>query len=117
VPIVEIPGGEITDWDSFHDVFAARCGFPDFYGRNMNAWIDCLTYADDDDGMRAFVVPPGDVLTFHVADVSTFAARCPDVYEALIECAAFVNFRRIDAGARPILALSFHKSNPPAAKV
>ena len=28
----------------------------------MDAWIDCLTYADEDDGMRAVVVPPGEVL-------------------------------------------------------
>ena len=67
VPVIEIPVSEISDWDTFHDVFAAALGFPDFYGRNMDAWIDCLTYADEDDGMRSVVVPPGDVLTLQFA--------------------------------------------------
>lgn len=44
--IVDIPAHEITDWDSFHDVFKRVFGFPDFYGRNMDAWIDCMTDLD-----------------------------------------------------------------------
>jgi hypothetical protein len=109
VPVVAIPASEIRDWDTFHDVFAAALGFPDFYGRNMNAWIDCLTYADEDDGMRAMVVPPGDVLTLQLAGAAEFAERCPEQYAALVECSAFVNWRRIEAGQGPIVALSFHK--------
>jgi len=38
---------KITDWDSFYSVFAEAMCFPNFYGRNMNAWIDCMTYFDD----------------------------------------------------------------------
>jgi RNAse (barnase) inhibitor barstar len=34
----------IADWDSFHTACANEFGFPGFYGRNGNAWIDCLTY-------------------------------------------------------------------------
>ena len=52
---------QITDWDSFHETFAAALGFPSYYGRNMNAWVDCLTY--EDDGMTAIPVKPGEVLT------------------------------------------------------
>ena len=59
VPVVEVPMSQIRDWDTFHDTFAQRLGFPDFYGRNMDAWIDCLTYADEDDGMRAITAAQG----------------------------------------------------------
>lgn len=45
--IIPVPTDRITDWDSFHAVFADCLGFPDDYGANMNAWIDCLTFADD----------------------------------------------------------------------
>ena len=107
MPIIDVPVSRITDWDSFHDTFAATLGFPDFYGRNLDAWIDCLTYRDEDDGMAAVVVEPGDVLTLQLDEGRAFAERCPEQYAALIECAAFVNWRRIHAGARPILALSF----------
>jgi hypothetical protein len=87
---------QIKDWASFHDIFAATPGFPSFYGRNMDAWIDCLTYRDEDDGMASVVVPAGDVLTLQLDEGRSFAQRCPEQYAALIECAAFVNWRRIE---------------------
>ena len=73
----------------------------------MDAWIDCLTYRDEDDGMASVVVAPGDVYTLQLDEGRTFAQRCPEQDTVLIECAAFVNWRRIEAGDRPILALSF----------
>ena len=109
MPIVRVPTNEISDWSTLHDVFARILGFPDFYGRNMDAWIDCLTYADEDDGMRNIGVPAGDVLTLQLDDVASFRSRCPEQYAAVVECAAFVNWRRIEAGDRPILALSFYE--------
>lgn len=35
--LVKLDTRRITDWDTFHDVFAEVFGFPGFYGRNMNA--------------------------------------------------------------------------------
>ena len=82
-------------------------GFPKLYGRNLNTWIDCLTYPDQQDGMTTVAVEPGDVLTLQLDEGSAFAGRCPDQYAAVIEAAAFVNWRRIKSGLRPIIALSF----------
>jgi RNAse (barnase) inhibitor barstar len=113
VPVVQIPTREIDDWDSFHTVFQRVLGFPDFYGRNMNAWIDCLTSADaPDDRMVAtdLVAREGDVLTLQLEELDEFVARCPEQYEAVVECSAFVNWRRLEVGKRPIVALSFYKS-------
>jgi|SRR6516164_5006408 RNAse (barnase) inhibitor barstar len=93
----------ITDWDSFHSVFAETMGFPDFYGRNMNAWIDCMTYPND--GMTRFSVAPGDLFHLEVADTKDFAERLPEIFQAFIECAAFVNWRRNEKGEPAILAL------------
>src|SRR5262245_48675674 len=112
MPIVDIPTAQIVDWATFHEVFAQTLGFPDFYGRNMGAWVDCLTYADEADGMRSVVVGEGDVLTLQLADAGAFAERCPEQYEAVVECSAFVNWRRIETGQRPILALSFFAQKP-----
>jgi RNAse (barnase) inhibitor barstar len=106
MPIAVVPLSNITDWDSFHATFAEALGFPDFYGRNMNAWIDCLTY--EDDGMTAFPIEAGDVLTIQLQDCKDFRERCPEIYEALVDSAAFVNWRRIEMGERPILAISYH---------
>ena len=93
----------ITDWDSFHSVFAATMGFPDFYGRNMNAWTDCMTYFDD--GMTRFTVAAGDLFHLEVADTKDFAQRLPEIFQSFIERAAFVNRRRVAKGEPPILAL------------
>jgi hypothetical protein len=98
----------ITDWDTFHDVWADVLGFPDFYGRNMDAWIDCLTYVDEGDGMSNVVVADGDVLTLRLDEGKAFRDRCPDLYAAIVECAAFVNWRRLEMGQRAIIALAFH---------
>jgi hypothetical protein len=109
--VVLIDADKIRDWDSFHDVFAEAFGFPGFYGRNLDAWIDCMTYLDDPEAQTSKVhVPPGGVVTIQIDHVDEFAARCPDEYRALVECAAFVNWRRIEQGEPSVLALSFAKS-------
>ena len=45
---------QISDWESFHHLCKKEFGFPDFYGMNMNAWIDCLSYLDENDGVSRF---------------------------------------------------------------
>jgi hypothetical protein len=104
--LVPIPTSQITDWSSFHEVFAEALGFPSFYGRNMNAWIDCMTYADDPvAGMLARGVRPGELLTLRIDDASDFADRCPEQFKALVECTAFVNYRRVEVAEKQVLCL------------
>ena len=84
--VVEINTAEIHDWDSFHAVFSAAFGFSDFYGRNTDAWIDCLTHLDDPDaGMSRVHAPAGGVVTLKLLGITEFAERCPVQYEALFE--------------------------------
>ncbi len=97
----------IHDWPSFHQAFVQVFGFPAIYGNNMDAWIDCLTSLDvPEDGMSRFTASRA-VLTLELENVKDFAQRCPEEYKAMIECAAFVNWRRIATGGSSILALSF----------
>ncbi len=111
--IIEIDTAQIRGWDSFHDVFAELLGFPDFYGRNMDAWIDCMTSLDEpDDGMTTVHPSSGEILVMSLSDATDLASRCPDIYEALVECTAFVNYRKIEAGEPPVLALSYWKRLP-----
>ena len=51
------------------------------------------------------VVAEGDVLTLQLGTLPDFAERCPEQNAAIVECAAFVNWRRIEMGYRPILTL------------
>jgi RNAse (barnase) inhibitor barstar len=65
--LVKLDTGRITDWNTFHDVFAEVFGFPGFYGRNLNAWIDCMTYLDDPSAeMTTLHAPPDGVLVLHL---------------------------------------------------
>ena len=105
---VSLDCNKIKDWESFHDEFRRVFGFPDFYGKNMNAWVDCLTSLDaPEDGMTAVHCEPGRVLTLQLENVKDFQRRCPEQYKALIECAAFVNWRRLEVDEHSVLALSF----------
>jgi hypothetical protein len=97
----------IDGWDAFHDQSAAAFGFPDFYGRNMDAWIDCLTYVRDGDGMSRFALGPEEPLVVEVLATESFNRRVPQVFDALIECAAAVNQRQAAAGEVPALHLLF----------
>lgn len=102
--VVVIPTTRIVDWASFHAVFADVFGFPAFYGRNMDAWIDCMTSIDQaEDGMSAITVSPGELLVIQIDGDLKY--RCPEQYQAIIKCSAFVNQRRVEVGEAPVLAL------------
>jgi hypothetical protein len=107
--VARVDCSRIRDWASFHDEFARVFGFPDFYGRNMDAWIDCMTSLDaPSDGLSQIHCEPGQVLTLQLDGVADFKVRCLEQYSSLLECSAFVNFRRLEIGGAAVLALSFH---------
>jgi hypothetical protein len=79
--LVRIDTTKICDWASFHDVLSEAFGFPDFYGRNMDPWIDCMTSLDDPAaGMSRFHAPEGGIVTLQLDGVEDFAERCPRAY-------------------------------------
>jgi hypothetical protein len=105
---VSIDTSRISDWASFLDTFAETFGFPDFYGRNTDASIDCMTYLDDPAAVRTSVhVAPGDVVVLCISGAVHFKKRYSEIFDALVECSSFVNYRRIERGAPAVLALSF----------
>ena len=105
---VEIDGDLVAEWEAFHDVFAAKFGFPAFYGRNDNAWIDCMTSVDSpDDGLSEVHVPRGQIMTLQIANAAKLKSSNRDIWDALNEMTAFVNWRRIERGDEPVLALSY----------
>lgn len=108
IEVVSIPGENLTSWDGFHDTFAKVLGFPDYYGRNMSAWVDCMTCVDDNDPQSDVRVEQGGFLVMSLSSADHFKERAPEIWEALNECTAFVNYRRIEKGEPPVLALSYY---------
>ncbi|MHB9089565.1 MAG: barstar family protein [Thermoleophilia bacterium] len=103
---------EISDHrESFHDVFSRVFGLHDFYGRNMDvdAWIDCMTNLDDPGaGLSKITCEKGDYFVLRLNNMKAFREQCPQLYNDMIECSAFVNWRRMEKGDLPLLMLSFY---------
>ena len=75
--LVKLDTRRITDWATFHTEFAEVFGFPAFYGRNMDAWIDCMAYLDDPSAeMTRIHAPAGGVVALQLDHVDDFATCC-----------------------------------------
>jgi RNAse (barnase) inhibitor barstar len=112
MPIVRIDGRRITDWNTFHSVFSDAFGFPSFYGRNMDAWIDCMTYLDDPDaGMSSVHGTTCDPVVLQIDHIDDVHQCDSAMYERIVDCSAFVNWRRIEKGDPPILLLSYYRNS------
>lgn len=101
---VRIDGASINDWPSFFDEFSRTFGFPDFFGRNMDAWIDCMTNLDDE--FNEVRVQPGELVCIALDGAADLKTRCPEQFQAFVECSAFVNWRRLEIGEPAILVVS-----------
>lgn len=105
MPSVYLDGRKIGDWRAFHAECQAEFGFPEFYGRNMDAWIDCLSSLRDADGMSKFVLGPDEILQIEVLNTSVLLRKAPEILEALQECVQEVNERYVENGEKPGLSL------------
>lgn len=106
IKTVSIDTDLITNWDDFHDIFSKAFGFPDFYGRNMNAWIDCMSSLDDkDSGLTTYFIDKNDTLVIELRNSESFKKNCTDIYFELFECIAFVNERCL-AAPGPMIAIA-----------
>lgn len=101
----EINGAAIDGWDSFHAACKAALGFPDSYSNTMDAWVDCLSYLRDADGMSKFRLKPNEVLEIVIKDAATMREKAPDLLEEVTFCVAGINERYEDYGEKPALKL------------
>ena len=104
--IIRIDGRAIVDRDSSRTSFSSAFGFPDLHGRDLSAWIDCMTDLDaSGTGMTRLHVDHGQVPGLVIDHADAMKTHCPDSLEALLECAAFVNRHRIDPDGSAVLAV------------
>ncbi len=90
----KIEGRKITDWNSFHSEFKVKLNFPDYYGENMDAWIDCI-----------------DELTkkptlLEIKNGKFLKENTPELLNTILECGAFINHRKIELGEQPNLIIA-----------
>ena len=93
ITVVHFKGSELMTREDFHKTFAERLHFPDFYGKNMDAWIDVM----DDMGWapspmaKCFV--GADTLKIIVEGSKKFRDDSP-MYCDLVDCVEFINEER-----------------------
>ena len=90
----KIQGSLISDWPTFHNHCKSVMDFPAHYGQNMNAWIDCV---DD---------LTSELTLIEIVDGDQLRERVPEILSDILECAAFVNFRKTEIGEPPTLMIS-----------
>lgn len=100
-----LDGASITDWDAFHTQCQKVFGFPDFYGRTLDAWVDCLSYLRDEEGMSSFRLGPDEALRIEVRHADALRQKAPDILEELTFCIDAINDRYADYGEKPALEL------------
>ena len=90
----KIDGKKLTDWNSFHSEFKTILNFPDYYGENMNAWIDCV----DDLTEKPTIL--------QIENGKFLKENAPDLFNAILECGALVNYRKTEIGEQPNLIIA-----------
>lgn len=99
---------KIVDRSSFHEAFKELLGFPEWYGANMNAWIDCMSDLEDTkSSITQFKLRPGQTLIIEIVDTESFAKRIPDVFADFVVCTAAVNRRYLRWTGEPVVTLAF----------
>lgn len=101
----------ITDISALHDKFNAELGFPDFYGKNTHALIDCLqSIRFPEEGMSKVVLGKEEVL---VLELINFSNANMVIINSLLVAVETVNRRELDRGRKHsiLLALSFKESH------
>ena len=104
---VTIDTKKITDKASFHQVFKDALGFFDEYGRNMDAWIDCLQDLHDECGLCGITLATDEMLHLHITDTVDFNMRQPQLMSELVECSSGVNAYFLQENKKARLSLVF----------
>ena len=92
--IYNINGRKIKEWKSFHREFKKELNFPDYYGENMDAWIVCVDELSEKPTL------------INIKNGKVLKENSPEIFEAILECSAFVNHRKLDVGEKPNLIIS-----------
>lgn len=87
--IIIINADHIKDEKTFHSEFKKIMGFPDFYGMNMDAWIDCMS--DIEGGMLKPELNTEEPLCIELLHTEDLGKRLPKLFDDLIGSTATVN--------------------------
>ena len=108
--LIRLDARRLADPAGLHAALAEAFGFPPGHGKNLDALADALTHLDDPLKAVGRVCPlPGEVAVVLVEGAGEVPAAGPQL-RALADAAAFANFRRLERGGRPVVAVAFDRA-------
>lgn len=102
--IEEIDFLDVKNLENMHELLMRKFGFPDFYGRNIHALIECLSSLRyPEDGMTSINLKKNEILLLTIKNI---AETSRDVIVDFIIAIEAVNQRQIDIGSPISILLS-----------
>jgi len=105
MPTIQLDGERINSWEAFHAECQREFGFPDYYSHTMDAWVDCLSYLRDEEGMTRFLLDADETLRIEILHADILKQKTPEILEELAFCVEAINERYEDYGEKPALNL------------
>ena len=106
--LVRIDARRLTATAALHAVLDEAFGFAPGYGKNLDALVDCLTHLDDPQFSPSRVqVFPGQVALLVVEHTQGMGKPAAAQVKVLVDAVAFVNWRRLEKGQPPVLAVAY----------
>ncbi len=100
--LVDLSGVESRD--QLHSVLKKCLGFPDFYGANFNALIDCMSsFRYPEDEMTTIVLQEDEVL---LMEIQNFTPEMKDFVTIIVYAVQAVNDRQRSRGRIPSVILA-----------
>jgi RNAse (barnase) inhibitor barstar len=81
----------MVDWPSFHDEFSRAFRFFDGYGRNRDAWIDCMTDLHGPNALSGLRLPAGEPIEIVLKDSATMGKSYPQIFAELLRLVRYAN--------------------------
>jgi RNAse (barnase) inhibitor barstar len=106
--LIRIDARRLTDAASLHAALAEAFGFGPSYGKNLDALVDCLTHLDNPpSGLSRVQVFPGEVALMAIEHTQGMSKHTATQVKALVDVVAFVNWRRLEKGQPPVVAMAY----------
>lgn len=105
--LIRIDARRLVDAAGLHTALGEALGFANGYGKNLDALVDCLTSLDNPKAALSRVqVFPGHMILLALENYDPKDKSASQV-KALTDVVAFVNWRRLEKGQPPVLAMAY----------
>jgi len=105
--LIRIDARKLKDSSGLHTAMGEAFGFKEGYGKNLDALVDCFTNLDNPKlALSRLQVFPGTVILLALENYDPTGPSFAQV-KALTDVVAFVNWRRLERGQPPVLALAY----------